>query len=280
MTSDAVRNYYASFDQNEWDRLTTPGGAIEFAVTTHALGRHLPQKGRILALGGGPGRYSIWLAQRGYQVVLADISPNLLDIARDKIAKAGVQSQIEAVATCDACDLSPFDDNSFDSVVCLGPFYHLIEATDRKKAIRELVRVLKPDGIAFVAFMPIYTLLRRTLAHKDERHHLAQPAFVSGLMDKGVFSNDVPGRFTAGYGVKPNEVAPFMEQHGLQTIELLADTGFATGQSEQLAELKESNPSAYDSTMDIILSTANDPSLLGGSTHLLYVGRKVAQVID
>lgn len=274
MSKESVRTYYAAFGENEWHRLTLPEGAIEFAVTLHALNKHLPPHGRILDIGGATGRYTIWLAQQGYQMVLADLSPNLLEIARDKITQAGVQSQIEAILVCDACDLSRFTDNSFDAVLCLGPFYHITELTDRECAASELVRVLKPNGAAFVAFMPIYSFLRRTLALKDERHHFAQPEFVSRLMKEGVFLNDVPNRFNAGYGVRPQEVAPFLERHGLTTLELLADTGFAGPQAEHLAELAESDPMAYQTAMEIIVNTATDPSLLGASVHLLYVGKK------
>ena len=133
---DAVRNYYATFDEKEWDRLISPEGAIEFTVTTRALDRCLPRAGRILDIGGGPGRYTIWLARRGYRVVLADLSPNLLEIARAKIAEAGVQSHVEAVEACDACDLSLFADASFDGVLCQGPFYHLTEAASTRLSKR------------------------------------------------------------------------------------------------------------------------------------------------
>src|SRR5262245_57579099 len=72
---DRVRNYYAQFGEREWLRLTNAeDGAVEFAVTCHALASYLPKHGRILDIGGGPGRYTIWLAQRGYTVVLADLS--------------------------------------------------------------------------------------------------------------------------------------------------------------------------------------------------------------
>lgn len=277
MSKDAVLNHYSAFGENEWHRLSWPEGAIEFAVTTHALGKHLPPKGRILDIGGGPGRYSIWLAQRGHTIVLADLSPAMLDIARGKIAQAGVGSRIEDVVACDTCDLSRFADDSFDAVLCLGPFYHLPAAADRERAAAELVRVLKWGGMAFIAFMPLYTLLCRTLALKDEQHHLAQPEFVSRLMNEGVFLNDVPNRFNAGYGVRPHEVAPFLERHGLTTVALLADTGFAASQAQRLAELAESDPAAYEAAMQIILRTADDPSLLGGSIHLLYVGQKPVQ---
>jgi S-adenosylmethionine-dependent methyltransferase len=151
-------------------------------VTTRTLREHLPPQGRILDLGGATGHYTIWLAQQGYQVVLADLSPNLLEIARDKIAQAGVQAQVEQIVTCDACDLARFPDCAFDAVLCLGPFYHLTDPADRERAACELVRVLKPGGVAVVAFMPLYSFLRRTLALKDERHHLAQPVFVARLI--------------------------------------------------------------------------------------------------
>ena len=274
MSKESVLDYYAAFGENEWLRLSWPEGAIEFAVTTHALDKHLPHKSRVLDIGGGPGRYSIWLAQRGHTVVLADLSPAMLDIARDKIAQAGVSSQIEDVLVCDACDLSRFGDESFDAVLCLGPFYHLPAAADRERAAAELVRVLKRGGMAFIAFMPLYTFLRRTLALKDEQRHLAQPEFALRLMNEGVFLNDVPNRFNTGYGVRPQEVAPFLEKHSLTAVALLADTGFAAHQAKELAELAAADPAAYEAAMEILVGTADDPSLLGASIHLLYVGQK------
>jgi SAM-dependent methyltransferase len=98
VTKDAVRAYYASFGEREWQRLTNPDdGAVEFVFTKELLTRYLPPSGRILDLGGGPGRYTIWLAQRGYQVVLADLSPELLAIGRTRTAITGVSQQVEAV---------------------------------------------------------------------------------------------------------------------------------------------------------------------------------------
>ena len=85
MSRDAVRAYYASFGEREWARLENPDdGAVEFAITCHTLATYLPQEARVLDIGGGPGRYAIWLAQWGHRVVLADFSPELLSLARAK----------------------------------------------------------------------------------------------------------------------------------------------------------------------------------------------------
>lgn len=275
MNKDDVRAYYAHFGEREWLRLTNPDdGAIEFTLTSHLLTTYLPPMGRILDLGGGPGRYTIWLAERGYRVVLADLSSELLRIAKAKIAEAGVEPQIDEVVEADACDLQPWADESFDAVLCLGPFYHLPDANDRHRAAAELTRVLRPGGLAFVAFMPRYTFVRRTLAIPDERRHLLQPAWVAQLLSEGIFENDVPGRFTHGYGARPEEIAPFFSQFGLATIALHAAESITGGLQGAITDLATSDPGAYEAALNILIETASDPSILGLGTHLVYIGRK------
>jgi len=116
VSTDAVREYYAAFGMREWQRLETAEGIVEFAVNTHFLDRFLPTTGRVLDLGGGPGRYAEWLAKRGLRVVLADASPELLEIARSRIASP----LVEEIATADARDLSRWDNASFDAALLLG----------------------------------------------------------------------------------------------------------------------------------------------------------------
>ena len=273
MTSDAVRAYYASFGEREWARLENPDdGAVEFAVTCHTLATYLPPNARVLDIGGGPGRYTIWLAQRGHRAVLADLSPELLSIARSKIDQAGVGVMVEEIVEADACDLSHWADDSFDAVLCLGPFYHLPDPQDRHRAATELGRVLRPEGLAFVAFMPRYAFLRRTLAISDERRHLAQPDFVARLLEDGVFVNNIPGRFTNGYGVRPEEVTPFFEQYGFSALVLLGTESVIADIQRALFELATSDPVAYQAAFAIIVRVASDPSILGMAVHLLYVG--------
>ncbi|HKC76672.1 MAG TPA: class I SAM-dependent methyltransferase [Chloroflexota bacterium] len=170
MTRDDVRAYYQGFGEREWTRLATAEGRVEFAVNTHAIAAYLPPGARVLDSGGGPGRYSLWLAERGHRVVLADLSPELLAIARDKVAASAAGALVEEIVEADACDLGRWPDGSFDAALALGPFYHLPTPAERDRAAAELARVLRPAGIAFVALMPRYIFLRRTLALPDERH--------------------------------------------------------------------------------------------------------------
>ena len=84
-----MRSVASIYDENaegEWKRLEkAPYQSLEFSVTMNRLARHLPGKGRVLDVGGGPGRYTVELCRRGYQVVLLDVSRGCLDLAEEKI---------------------------------------------------------------------------------------------------------------------------------------------------------------------------------------------------
>jgi len=272
---DRVRAYYDGFGEREWDRLIQPNdGAVEFAVTSQVIGAHLPAGARVLDIGGGPGRYSLWLAERGHRVTLADLSPGLVAIARDKVAVSSAAARIEDIVVADARDLSRWADASFDAVLSLGPFYHLPDPADRDRAARELARILHPEGLAFVALMPRYAFLRRTVAIRDERRHLASPAFMARVLDEGVFENDIPGRFTGGYGVRPEEVAPFFARYGFDVRALLATESIVPDLQEPLASLALDDPEAHRALLQMVVHVAVDPSILGLANHLLYVGQK------
>jgi len=272
---DDVRGYYDNFGEREWERLTRPDdGAVEFAVTQRTIADYLPAGARVLDIGGGPGRYSLWLAERGHRVVLADLSPALIALARDKVAASSAAALVDDITVADARDLSRWADGAFDAVLALGPFYHLPDLADRDRAAHELARVLRPGGLAFVALMPRYAFLRRTLALPDERRRLAAPAFVARVLDDGVFENDIPGRFTGGYGVWPADVEPFFARHGFDARALLAAESIIPDLQEALAALACSDPDAHRATMDTLVRVAGDPSILGLANHLLYVGQK------
>jgi SAM-dependent methyltransferase len=272
---DAVRRYFDTLGEREWERLTrTTDGALEFALTHHALTAHLPAGARVLDIGGGPGRYTLWLAERGHHVTLADFSPVLIDRARATIAASPAAGLIDEITVADACDLSRWDQGAFDAGLALGPFYHLPDPADRDRAARELARVLCPGGLAFVALMARYAFLRCTLALPDERHHLASPTFVRRVLDDGVFENDIPGRFTGGYGVHPAEVAPNFARYGFQARALWAAESIVPDLQEPLAALQTDDPGAYALLLDALVRVADDPSVLGLANHLLYVGQK------
>jgi SAM-dependent methyltransferase len=129
----------------EWDRLGDAKGAIEFERTKEILGRRLPPAPAVIAdIGGGPGRYSLWLAELGYTVEHRD----LVRLHVEQL-QASSWSTVHAEVG-DARDLNLLD-ASVDAVVLLGPLYHLRERSDRIQALREAGRIVRPGGPVFAA---------------------------------------------------------------------------------------------------------------------------------
>ena len=270
MDVEAVRAYYADRRVHERDRLLSAEGLLERVLTTRLLEPHLGTPGRALDLGGGTGPYSVWLAELGWDVTLADLSPELLEIAATSLPAGTVREVVEI----DARDLSRWPDHTFDAVLSLGPMYHLTTAAARAQAARELARVTRPGGLVAAALMPRYTSLRRLLSLADERWQLEDPAVLDRLLDDGIFENAVAGRFTHVYGVEPSAVAPFFESHGFDTVLLASTHGFLTGVEDGFEALRVEQPTTYLRLLDRLVALAQDPSTLGTAGHLLYAGRR------
>jgi ubiquinone/menaquinone biosynthesis C-methylase UbiE len=159
-----IIKYYDEHAESEWKRLRRDAyHRLEFIVTTHFLEEYLPKTGVVLDAGGGPGRYSIELAKRGYDVVLLDISPKCLELARKKIARAHVGNRVKQIIEGSIIDMSVFNDEQFDAVLCLGPFSHLIEKHQREKAANEIVRVAKTGAPLFISVIGLLGVFRTVL---------------------------------------------------------------------------------------------------------------------
>jgi S-adenosylmethionine-dependent methyltransferase len=72
--SEVVKKYYDQNAGDEWERLNHPYSRVEFESTMHLIGKYLPESGRVCDIGCGPGRYSIELLKRGYDVTLFELS--------------------------------------------------------------------------------------------------------------------------------------------------------------------------------------------------------------
>jgi ubiquinone/menaquinone biosynthesis C-methylase UbiE len=145
----------------EWQRLGQDTfHKLEYDTTIKFLKKYLPKKGFILDAGGGPGRYSIELAKMGHDVVLLDLVPEHLELAKKKIKKEKIQAKIKDTVEGSITDLSEFKDNYFDAVLCLGgPLSHVSPDSERQKAISELIRVAKKGALIFVSVMSKYGVL-------------------------------------------------------------------------------------------------------------------------
>ena len=120
---------------------------IDTARDLEIIKKYLPEKGLVLDAGGGLGRIAIPLAKLGLRVVLLDISKTAINFAKERAKEEGVLDRIDFVEG-DVCDL-PFPDNHFDLVLALRDVINF--SADQKRAVEELIRVLKPNHCLIVS---------------------------------------------------------------------------------------------------------------------------------
>src|SRR5262245_7148458 len=141
---EAIAAHYAS--GYEAGRLHQGAGQLDRERSRELLARFLPPvPASVLDVGGGPGGHACWLAARGYQVHLIDITPLHVELARQASARQP-EAPLASAETGDACSL-PWADGAADAVVLFGPLYHLTDRGDRLRALREARRVLRPGGV-------------------------------------------------------------------------------------------------------------------------------------
>jgi ubiquinone/menaquinone biosynthesis C-methylase UbiE len=135
----AIDGFYTSY--NEADRLEQGVFRLERARTRELIEGHLPDPPAVvLDVGGGPGDYALWLAQKGYAVHLVD--PVALHVTQAWERSERQPQRLASVKVGDARQLE-HETRSADAVLLLGPLYHLTSARDRLAALREAKRVLR-----------------------------------------------------------------------------------------------------------------------------------------
>lgn len=275
--SRVVEEYYDAKAEYEWNRLFQDAyHRLEYIVHMHFLDKYLPKKGLILDAGGGPGRYTIELAKKGYHVILLDLSPKCLEIAKREIKNAKVEDKVKKIVEGSIVDLSEFRDASFDAVLCFGAFPHLIEKAEREKAAIELVRVAKNKAPLFVSVINRYGVFRTVL--QRFQHELTDPihqeTFSEGIHHAHYIHPSEPGGgFTDAYFFLPNELRELFEKNGVQTLDMATCEGLSSHLQEETNAIYN-DPVKWNRWLKILLQTCTDPCIWGLGEHLLYVGGK------
>lgn len=262
----AVVEHYQS--SREEDRISRGFGQLELVRVQEVLARYLPSvPAKILDVGGATGVHARWLAQAGHLVRIVDIAPRHVGTANEDLSELGVKAELG-----DARSLQ-FSDDTFDVVLVFGPLYHLIERSDRIRALREAARVVRPTGMVAVGAISRFASLFDGLA----RGFLFDPDFVRIVerdLKDGQHRNPHQREhwFTTAFFHHPDELRQEVTEAGLDVTELVGLEGLADW-LPQLSRRWE-DPEARAVIVWAARAIESEPALLALSGHLLAVAGK------
>ena len=265
-----IRSYYERYD--EAGRLARGDGLLEFARMKELIQRFLPSPPAVvLDVGGGPGRYSCWLARIGYEVHLIDPVGKHVKQAREA-SESQPSHPLASVTQGDARSLN-HSDGSADAALLMGPLYHLTARDHRLSALREAHRVLKPGGVllakainrfasllnglimGFIDDPDFIPILRRDLEEGQHRGHSDSLRF-----------------FTTAFFHRPEELEAEIHEAGFDQLGLYSVQGPGNLATDLAGRM--SDPTRRAQLLDLVRSLEEERTLLGVTTHFVVVARK------
>ena len=256
--NEILNNYYSNYDEDA--RLTKDRSHhIEFITTVNYIDKYLKSGDRILEVGAGTGRYSLYYASKGYKVNSIELIDSNIDIFKTKI-KDDMDINVEQG---NALDLSRFEDNTFDVTLVLGPLYHLFTKVDKEKAISEAIRVTKKGGIIYFAHITNDAVI---VSYGLRKGNLLK---IPELVDENYKVKDIPEEIFSANLV--DEFNCLMEKFDVKFLHNVATDGISNHLAEYVNKLTDEE---YDIWVKYHLSTAERKDLLGHSSHILYICTK------
>ena len=262
-----VEKYYDNISESEWGRLERH--KVEFDITKRYLLEFTENTYKILDVGGGPGKYAIFLAQQGHEVSLLDLSSENINLARKKAKEANVE--IKEYIHANALELSEKVTGLFDIVLCMGPLYHLLEEKDREKVVQECLKKLRPGGLIFVSFISAYAPIIDSIKKYPENIVGFKENLLKYLKDgRNIVSEENPG-FTTAYFINPIDIESFMNKFDLEKKIIAGIEGLTAQSEDKINSLPEE---AYNEWLDLIYKTSTNPLTWASCEHFLYIGGK------
>jgi len=267
----SMQQYYAEFA--EQDRLNSGMGQLEFERSKQILRRFLPAPPAVIAdVGGGAGPYSFWLAELGYEAHLVDSSERLVELCRSRIQANPQAPSPRSAEVGDARSLTRAD-ASCDAVLMLGPLYHLVERSERVRALREAGRILKPGGHVFAATI---SRVASFIAAVCEGL-LNDPTFVSIVkadLETGQHRNptDNISFFTDAFFHGNREVRDELEEGGSTIVAQVPIEGLACMVKDIDSVWREAH--SREALLNMLERTETMEEISEASFHVLTVGRK------
>jgi SAM-dependent methyltransferase len=147
---------------------------------------------KVLELGAGQGRDSLFFAKNGLSVTALDYSETAIKTIIAKASGMGLSSLINAVCH-DIRQPFPYPDNYFDACYSHMLYCMALTKTELEFLSQEVLRVLKPNGLN------IYTVRNQKDKHYRLGVHLGEDIYQVGDYGVHFFNQDMIKSLATGY---------------------------------------------------------------------------------
>ncbi|MCI5733278.1 MAG: class I SAM-dependent methyltransferase [Tenericutes bacterium] len=258
MNEENLITYYNKF--NEDKRLTHRHGIVEFNTTIKYVLDILKtlDNPKIIDVGAGTGKYSIYLNDLGYDVTAVELVKHNLMTLKSK--NKDIKSYLG-----NATNLSKFSDNSFDMVLLFGPLYHLITTEEKLKALKEAKRIVKNGGYILISYyMNEYAII--THGFKDNN-------ILSAIKNNEVDNSfHITPKKTDLYSmVRLEDINYLKDELNLTRVKILSQDGPSDYIRKVINKMDDETFNIY---LKYHLSTCERRELLGASSHVLDILKK------
>lgn len=254
--SNNINDLYENYDEE--NRLFRDKAHLpEYLTTTRYFDRLFSPNSKILDACAGTGRYSFYLADKGHNVTALDLVPHNIKIIKNKDKDKDKVNKLNDIQVCDVLDLSRFNDNSFDVVLCMGALYHLPTQQEKQKAISECTRVCKKEGLVVLAYL--------------NRYAYVVSEIMPGLENINELLNYFDDENSIFQTSTPSEIIFYATNCGLKFEHNVGVDGLSFAFREKVNTASEYN---FQKWMEFIYSTCEDQNAVAYSWHGLYFGRK------
>jgi ubiquinone/menaquinone biosynthesis C-methylase UbiE len=262
MENQYLKDYYSNYDED--GRLERRHGTVEFLTTMRYIEKYLKPGDRILEIGAATGRYSHALARKGYKVDAVELLDHHIELF-----KKNTQPEEEiTIVQGDAMDLSGFSDDTYDITLILGPLYHLYNQEDKRKAIKEAIRVTKTGGIIFAAYVISDCCI---LDEGFKRGHLNIAEYITkGLIDENTFATTSRPEELFEL-VRKEDIDDLMSVFPVTRLHYVASDGYAYCMREAVSEMDENTFNLY---LKYHFATCERADMAGMTSHCLDIFQK------
>ncbi|MDR1030121.1 MAG: class I SAM-dependent methyltransferase [Treponema sp.] len=265
--NNRVLQYYENANEDE-RILRHP---IEFIRTKEIISRYLPEKQiKILDTCGASGHYAYWLAEKGHEVHLMDLSPKHIITAKNNRQK--YKASLASIKIGDARSLE-YENESFNMVLLMGALYHLQEKSDRILCLKEANRILKPGGIGIFAYISRCAIIldgfRKDYVNDPAEKELIDIDFLNGKHDSKL---DKVGYFPNKYLHSTQEIYDELLSTTYCDITIYGIEGF----SELIDQRKYlEDDTKLKTLLHYLRLIEQDKEIMGISDHKLVICKKI-----